>query len=292
MTKAILSSFFYKLSRLKYKSKRLTVYEICLFGILLAIYMIARLVERFVFRGPYNISITYAIFIIFGIILGPWKGAFLGILSDTLDQIIFGVSTWMIEYAIIPAIIAFLSGIFRYLIYKDSKTTFVIGLSFLSFLTCFMIAFLLFNSGKIPSVENKLKSDKVSPLIVAIISSISLTLIWTASLSLLITSAKTRNVETKFKCHLFFAILITIFIILILTRWLWGPFAFINYFNRFLAKKSAWTYETKYFPIMIPIIFKSFIEIPVYALIIFAIFPIVRKLRESILFHTSKRSTY
>ena len=76
--------------------------------------MISSIVERYLMPRTFRISLTYAIFIIFGLALGPWRGAFLGLLSDTLNQVIFGISTWMIEYAIIPVIISFLSGLFSH----------------------------------------------------------------------------------------------------------------------------------------------------------------------------------
>ena len=123
---------------IKTKSYKLTIFEIVIFGALLAIYILTAYIENFLFPRGFRLSITYAIFIIFGLALGPWKGAFLGLLSDTLNQVIYGVSTWMIEYAIIPPIIAFVSGMCWQLAYLNPHKvwtyTFLI-LTFVTFLT-------------------------------------------------------------------------------------------------------------------------------------------------------------
>jgi|GEM_PF-2859986 len=64
--------FIQKIRRIKKtKQHKLTVFEISLFALLLAIYIIAAILERFVFKGIMNINITYAVFIIFGLALGP-----------------------------------------------------------------------------------------------------------------------------------------------------------------------------------------------------------------------------
>lgn len=151
--------------------------------------MISSLVERYLMPRTFRISLTYAIFIIFGLALGPWRGAFLGLLSDTLNQVIFGISTWMIEYAIIPVIISFLSG-------------------------------LLIN---------------------------------------------------------------------IICRWLWGPFAYINYHNRF--RNGTWKYKDYYLIFMIPIIFKSLIEVPIYTIIIYSFFPVINILRRKIYFYRTQTNS-
>ncbi|SYV90461.1 Uncharacterised protein [Metamycoplasma alkalescens] len=43
---------------------------------------------------------------------------------------------------------------------------------------------------------------------------------------------------------------------------------------------------------MIPIVFKGLIEIPFYTLVIFHIYPVLRLIREKIIYSTKKISTY
>jgi hypothetical membrane protein len=56
---------------IKTKSYKLTIFEIVIFGALLAIYILTAYIENFLFPRGFRLSITYAIFIIFGLALGP-----------------------------------------------------------------------------------------------------------------------------------------------------------------------------------------------------------------------------
>ncbi|MCV3753597.1 ECF transporter S component [Mycoplasma enhydrae] len=285
-------NFFQKINRdIKMKSYRFSIFEISLFGLLLALYMIAAVAEKYIFVGAFRISITYALFVIFGLALGPWRGAFLGILSDTLNQVIFGVSTWMIEYAIIPVAIAFLSGFIFVILTKKDKFTWIFGLLFLSILTVIFVSVMATQYDSLPIGETSIKrSKKFTTAAILAIGSIGILLMWISSVTFLCLYLKTRNVKTKFSTQLLFSILLTVFVILILTRWLWGPFAYINYYNRF--RGGNWTYSQYYFFFMIPIIFKSLIEIPIYTLIIFAIYPVIVLIRQKVAFASKKESAY
>ncbi|WP_374846917.1 ECF transporter S component [Metamycoplasma salivarium] len=278
---------------IKTKSYKLTIFEIVIFGALLAIYILTAYIENFLFPRGFRLSITYAIFIIFGLALGPWKGAFLGLLSDTLNQVIYGVSTWMIEYAIIPPIIAFLSGMCLQLAYLNPHKFWTYTFLILTFVTFLIIFFVVKNINHISWKEfsRKLKKTQILPIrIVATIISVGLGSIWLFSLILLVTHLKTKSFKTKWKTQLMFSILITTFIILIITRWLWGPFAYISYMNRF--RNMNWKYADYFTIFMIPIVFKSLIEIPVYTVIIYAVMPIINIAKQKISFYKNKIFTY
>ncbi|WP_232032088.1 ECF transporter S component [Metamycoplasma arthritidis] len=275
---------------LKHKKYRLTVFEIAIYGILLAIYLVASMFEKYVFTGPLNVNITYAVFIIFGLILGPWRGAFLCILCDTLNQVIFGISTWMLEYAIVPVLIAFLSGALMNLMTSGKNKTWIVGFIFLAVLTIFLFAFFFNYHDKIVWKRVKKQEQYVSSMIIWVVSSICLGIFWIAGFISLVIFLKTKNFAKKYRAQTFFAVLITILIIVILMRWLWGPFAYITYFNRF--RNGSWKYSERYFTIMVPIIFKSLIAMPIYSFAVFAIMPIISKLKAQILFHTKKIATY
>ncbi|TPR53872.1 ECF transporter S component [Metamycoplasma neophronis] len=285
-------AFFQNVRRkIKVKAHRLTVFEIAMFGILLALYFIAATLEKFVFVGAFNIGITYAIFIVFGLAIGPWKGAILGILCDTLNQVIYGISTWMIEYAIIPAIIAFMSGWFVRFMFLKQKTTWIFGYILLSLLTITFVLILVFNAHQLPVNEVSVKRTKLLTLnFVLGVGITGITFIWITTLVLTIINISTRDFKKKMNATLLFSILLTVFVILILSRWLWGPFAYINYHNRF--RSGHWEYK-KYYPIfMIPIMFKSLLEIPIYTALIFAVFPLLAIIRRKINFYSNKIHTY
>ncbi|AZZ65805.1 ECF transporter S component [Metamycoplasma phocicerebrale] len=285
-------TFFQRMKRnIKTKSYRFSIFEISLFGLLLALYIIASVIERYVFVGAFNISITYALFIIFGLALGPWKGAFLGILCDTINQVIFGISTWMPEYAIIPVLIAFLSGFLFLGLTKNEKNTWIFGFIFLSLLTIIFIVILATKYDSIPIRETSIKRNKNFSLQAIIaIGSLGIGSIWLSALVFVIIYKKTRSLKSKFSAQILFSILLTVFGILIITRWFWGPFAYINYHNRF--RSGTWTYQKYYFFFMIPIVFKSLIEIPIYTVVIFAIYPAIVMLRQKIAFSSKRTHTY
>ncbi|AZG68495.1 ECF transporter S component [Mycoplasma struthionis] len=277
--------------KIKLKQHRITVFEVALAGILLAIYSIASLLEKYVFVGAFNIGIVYAIFIIFGLALGPFKGALLGILCDTISQIIYGISTWMIEYAIVPVVIAFISGFLCRLFLLKEKRSWLFGFIFLAFISAIFITILSIYYNQIPINELAIKRKRVLSVdFVLSIGTIGLLLIWIASITMFSLYLKTKKFHTKANMALLFSILLTVFFTLIITRWLWGPFAYINYHNRF--RSGTWDYKTYYPIFMIPIIFKSLLEIPFYTMIIFAIYPVILMIRNKINFYTNKIQTY
>ncbi|BAP39451.1 ECF transporter S component [Metamycoplasma canadense] len=276
---------------IKTKSHLLSVFEIAQIGLLLAIYMIMSMIEKYVFTGAFNISLTYAIYIIFGLALGPWKGAIAGLLCDTLNQVIFGISTWMPEYAIIPIVIAFLAGFFINWLNRKHSLSWTTGFIFLFIVTAIFIYILVKNVDSFPIRETALKRKKVFSLNAVIgISTFGIGTVWLISLTLFIFYKITRNISKKYSSYLFFIIMLTVFAIIIITRWLWGPFAYINYHNRFRSGK--WEYSDYYFFFMIPIIFKSLIEIPIYSVIIFAIYPVIKLIRKKIKNITRKINAY
>ncbi|AXE60990.1 ECF transporter S component [[Mycoplasma] phocae] len=269
--------------KFKTKSYRFSIYEVALFGLMLALFIMGTLLEQYVFIGKFRISVTYPIFIVFGLSLGPWRGAFLGILCNTITASINGIGTWMIEYAIIPPLIAFISGWFTRMFFLNNKYTWWSGFIFISLAIILFITIFSFYQNIIIDESDK-RITRLWPIKTVLgIGSGGLLFILIGSILLGVKNARTRNFKTKLNTTLLFAILLIVTFVLIMSRWLWGPFAFINYYNRF--RNGNWKYEDYYLLIMIPIIIKSFIEIPIYALIIFAIYPIIVMIRQKIHFH-------
>ncbi|AWX69326.1 hypothetical protein [[Mycoplasma] anseris] len=285
-------SFFHSLRRkFQLKSFKLTVFEIALYGLLLGIYFGCSLLERYVFKGPFKITLTYVVFIIFGLALGPLKGAFLGILCDTLDQVIYGISTWMVEYAIVPAVIAILSGLMMMFIFSTKKRTWPIGFIILSIITTIMVVFLLKYNQPFDWSEYRFKSkEPISKLVVGLVSGFGLGIVWIMSFCFFLVNKFNKNFEIRFKMQNLFGILIGTFLIIVIVRWFWGPFAYINYHNRF--RNGTWSYQTYFLPFMIPIMFKSFLEVPVYATVIFAFKPVISLIVDKINFYTQKIFVY
>ncbi|WP_277872282.1 ECF transporter S component [[Mycoplasma] falconis] len=230
-------------------------------------------------------------FIIFGLALGPWRAAFLGILCDTINQLIHGIGQWMIEYAIIPMVIGFISGWFIRLLNKKQKDIWISGFVLLMIVFAVFIFILVKYKNEIPMNEFSKSRKKKWPVDLALgIGITGLLMVFITSSILFIINIKTRNFKRRWSVTLLFGIIITVLTILIITRWFWGPFAFINYYNRF--RNGNWPYHPNFFYIMVPIIFKSLIEIPAYSIFIFAIYPVIILIRKKINFYTNKLHTY
>ena len=248
--------------------------------------MITAALEKYLFPKQFRISLTYAAFILFGIMLGAIKGAFLGMLCDTLKMTIFGIGNWMIEYAIIPPMIAILSALLMRLINLKGKNIWTSGFIFLVIATIFLVVFLLKKYNVISWNENKAKlkkTDLVPVYIVSIISGIGISGIWIFALSLFIIYAKNMSFKSKWRAQLLFVILVSIFIILVICRWFWGPFAYITYHNRFHIKGGTkWKYGGYFAIFMTPIIFKTLIEIPIYTTIIYFLYPLTMSIKRKI----------
>ncbi|QJG66749.1 ECF transporter S component [Mycoplasma phocoenae] len=254
----------------------LSVFDIALFALFIALYFIADSVQRFALTGPRKIAITYTLFIIFGIVLGPIKGGILALLCDTVTQLIYGIQFWMIEYAIVPVLIAVLSSLIFKLRKFDSHWLWLIGFFIITFTTAIFVTIILLESDLIKWKETSRKAKPIASNVVTIVSSISIGCIWIFSISLALIHRFTKNENWKNNTTTIFIIFINTTVSMILFRWIWGPFSYINFHNRFFNKRGTWTYSDYYLIWMIPIIFKSLIEIPVYTFLTYSLYPVIR----------------
>ncbi|MBN0919341.1 ECF transporter S component [[Mycoplasma] gypis] len=254
------------------KEFKLSIYDIAVFGLLLALYFIIETFERYVFPHALKISITYAVFVVFGIILGPIKGSILAFLCDLFTQLIYGIQFYMFAYAIVPVLIAITSwAIFKLKDLKNEKLLWIIGFAIIFVLTIVFIAFLATQQNNIQSGMKRKNPKLISINIVMIVSIISILFIWTIATGSFFVGFFNKNVNKKSSAKTLFVILITVFLIIVLYRWLWGPFAYITFMNRYFVKSNPWSYDEYYFYFMIPIMFKTLIEIPIYTIILFTL---------------------
>ncbi|QJR44462.1 ECF transporter S component [Mycoplasma miroungirhinis] len=264
----------------------MTVYDIAIFGLLIALYMIFHSIQKFVLTGPKHISLTYALFVIYGMILGPIKSMILGILCDTTSQLIYGIQFWMPEYAIIPALISLTSALIFKLKKLESKWQWITGVFILLFITTIFILVISLYGHSIAQSETS-KKKKIPFNIVLAISITSLSLIWIGVITSCLLHFLSKSIKIKTLTQKLFIILLNVIIIMVLYRWLWGPFAYINYHNRF--RSGTWQYQEYYLVWMIPIVFKSLIEIPVYVFIIFNLQPVIKFLGNKYKYENLKR---
>ncbi len=208
---------------------KFSAFDIALMGMMLSLYFIVVFILKQLLPGKLNINIEILFYIIFGIVFGPIKGPIFSFLSDTTYQIFLGgIVFWMYEYAIIPPLVSLFSWTLMFFYGKQNKFRFVFPIVTLSLtiigIICFFIYELLNNSFKFEHsiVNSNLVFGLMITLCVMLITSIITTLIL----------YKIKNKEIYIKTLYLIA---TVSIILIVFRWLWGPFAYIMFFIRFLS---------------------------------------------------------
>ncbi|MGL5732677.1 MAG: hypothetical protein ACRCXE_01230, partial [Metamycoplasmataceae bacterium] len=105
---------------------RFTVMDIALMGMFMAMYFVVVFLLKMFLPGVFNISIETLFFILFGIIFGPIKGAIFAIMCDTAYQLFLGgIAFWMIEYAIVPPLIAIFSWGLMFFYEKNHRFRFI-----------------------------------------------------------------------------------------------------------------------------------------------------------------------
>ncbi|WGI36884.1 ECF transporter S component [Mesomycoplasma lagogenitalium] len=251
----------------------------------MAIYLgLSFLLRLTILTKKLNVSFEIPFNIILGLILGPFKGAFLAILADTLNLLITSsIATWMIEYAIIPPFTAILSWLLFYIYQLKNK------LSFITIFSIFIITIstlIIIYFSEVINGANQVKIENLSKdirqiftkelVLILIISFSSISLIILISFSILY--FKTKK-EIYYLIIFIFSVVLTIVILL---RWLWGPYAFIKYYNRFIGIKNNKLREiNQYFYFYLtPIILKGLITIPIYCVFLISLTPILIKLKK------------
>lgn len=255
---------------------KITIKDLALMGILMGLYLIVASIVNFTLLGATRISFEYIFYILFGIIFGPVKGIFFAILSDTFSLLLTGrIATWMIHYAMIPPLIALFSYLF-FLLYRlksDKILAIPVTLSFVSLIS--VIAFF-----SIGWIQDSLKIEGINgqtSLFSIIAVTVMTIFIIGTNIFCFIKYFKTKKEIYK---RTIFMLALVIFII-IFARWLWGPIAFIAYYNQFIANgRTIYTIENNFALISFPIILKSAFVIPLFTLIIVPLTDVTKMLQK------------
>lgn len=262
-----------------WKMLRFSIYDITIAGIFLALFLIVDYISKITLTGRWAFSFEIGFYILFGIILGPIKGPILAILADSFSLLIFGrIGFWMWEYGVVPPIIAFVSWLFFFFYLSKSKwkiyvphiSLFLTAIIFFSFYISFI------KNDKL--VDQFSKREEISALAILVIASIFFCFSF-IFISFMIYFYQKTNKEI-FKTIIFVFAITTL--ILVLARWLWNPFAFISYYNRFIAptrkSKTLRGVEQYYIFYLIPGILKSLVAIPIYSALLAIFLPVIFKL--------------
>ncbi|WP_156953941.1 hypothetical protein [Mycoplasmopsis opalescens] len=253
------------------KNIAISLYQITLMGILLGIYLVVRVVAKFTILRIVPLEIPFIFYIMYGVILGGFRGLFLAIISDTFGLLVTGsIGTWYYLYAMVPPAIAIVSWLYYLAINKNK--IFGTILTYVFFILCVLIIYYVFTSHNDPnSKQIQLNASKKNPVYVAnglfigILSSYSL-----VSLSILITFTILYFKHQSKRWYNYILMFGLVSLIMMIFRWSLDPLLYIRYYNyinsaaildKSIALKSV---GTDYAVVAIPIIIKSLFTIPIY----------------------------
>ncbi|ADN69188.1 ECF transporter S component [Mycoplasmopsis fermentans] len=275
------------------KSFRLSVLDIALAGILLAIHFVVAIISKFTILKIIPLETDAIFFILYGIFFGPLKGSLISFLADTFMMLLTGtIGTWYYLYALIPIGICILSS-FYYFFYRASFLFRIIFPIIVISVGFALLLYVVINSGNDKGYHikgiKKLKYLPKNAVLWMLLIYFNFSVIAFIFIIFQLLFAKNKKVKKRWFDYLFvFSIIIFIMIIF---RWLIGPYVYINYYNYLYAGRKSLNYTGEhYYLITIPILLKSLITIPIYSIIMNPIFSVVILLKEKFVEKNSKIS--
>ncbi|WP_318024051.1 hypothetical protein [Mesomycoplasma dispar] len=225
----------------------------------------------------FNLAFELPFYVLIGIILNWFKGIIVAFSFDfgkllLTSRIVF----WTPEYGIVPILVVIISSISFHLATK--KDIFLVFLLVLTFVIAIFVFFYYFftKENEIEKVPKDWKSIFSKKLILILIALFGIVLTSFATI-LLILYWKNRIQKIKIA-------LISLFVLsfcFLIFRWIWHPYAFIQYYNRFLNRSgNDRLIQNYFFYYLTPIILKSAFSFPVYALTLIHLVPLVQFLNE------------
>lgn len=240
-------------------------------AVLLALFTVIKYVCSLIFKGPLNFNVELLFWIFNGILFGPFKGSLFSILCDTIFTLINGIAYWMIEYAIVAPLSTILAW-FIWKMYKEKqKQTIYFALTMIFIM---VVATLIIFIIQLLNNEFQYENEKqINEIFIYCV--ISLLLVSTTAFVLFcLISFHHKNDWKYIKLLYIFALIITI---IILFRWLWGPFAFYMYKKRFSS--ASIDFNKSYVLSLFGIVMKSCLTIPLATIVAEPLLPLFNKLR-------------
>ncbi|MBN4084382.1 MULTISPECIES: ECF transporter S component [unclassified Mycoplasma] len=285
----------YKLAK-KRRNGSFTVKEISLAGVFLGLFIILTTITHYTIARTISFSFEYVFYIIFAFFFGKYKGSLLSFIADFFGLLISGkIGFYHWVYAIVPIISTFTISIFIEMFKNNKKLSYIFMDIFLMLVFTALIIIFIYKTGD-PRVSKK--GYKISEFLGLSYLSFG-TMIGLSILSGILLIAfnimifwafftKNKKVKTKLNYMILFYFLIVSLIVI--SRWIWGPFAFIIFANTFLGK--AYTLSNRYLILMYPIVLRSVIIIPIYTFVLYTIFVPLSFLKENKLLDIKKISYF
>ena len=246
---------------------RINIKEMALIAILFAVFTIIKYLTYVFFKGPLNFSVEILFWIIIGLIFGPFKGSVFAFFCDFVFTFFTtGIAYWMIEYAIMPPLIACLSWSF-YHFYRENKKSVLwiaLGINIILIAASIMVfSFQLVSEFKYEDVK------VVFPWIAWTLIIFLNTTIFGFNLFCIISF----YIKKEWKFIKWLYVFSLIILVVVIFRWLWGPYAFIAYLQRFTSKDII--FSKQYWLTLSGIATKSFLTIPIATLILVPLIHII-----------------
>ncbi|WAM09571.1 ECF transporter S component [Mycoplasmopsis cynos] len=262
---------------------RFSIYDISLAGVLMCIFLIIAAVKNFTPLKIVGLDPEFIFYIIFAFFFGKFKGAFLSFVW--LFQFIIRWKDWILPwkfYAIVPIVMTILIGAFIDMFRKYKRIWVVLMELFLVLVFCALIyVFILnMNDPKGIKISKTFGFSRVSlgVFIALLVITLSIFAIFNVFVIKYLT-AKNKASKQRYS-YLLLSIFLVVFVI-VLARWIWDPFAFIQYANRYLGR--GYDLSNRYLIVMVPIILRSVIALPIYIIVVNALIPILAFLKKTIL---------
>ncbi len=240
----------------------------------MSLYTVIKYICSIIFQGPLNFNIEIIFWIFNGILFGPIIGPLYSILCDTVFTLFTtGIGYWMIEYAIIPPLISLISWLFWKSYKENNKWTIAISLLFVFLLIISSLTVFFFQLFKTDFKYEGISSSKIIPLTVyLLIGFLSITI--TGFTIFCYVKYKIKK-DWKYIKWLYWLTLIII--VVVLFRWIWGPFAYLQYSKRFFSQNINFS---KQYPLsLFGIVTKSCLTIPIASMVVIPIINIFSKLK-------------
>ncbi|AJR12216.1 hypothetical protein MDIS_02125 [Mesomycoplasma dispar] len=269
-----------KIKKFIWKNRKIfffSSFELVISGFFMAMFLIIAFFLKTTVPKRFNLAFELPFYVLIGIILNWFKGIIVAFSFDfgkllLTSRIVF----WTPEYGIVPILVVIISSISFHLATK--KDIFLVFLLVLTFVIAIFVFFYYFftKENEIEKVPKDWKSIFSKKLILILIALFGIVLTSFATI-LLILYWKNRIQKIKIA-------LISLFVLsfcFLIFRWIWHPYAFIQYYNRFLNRSgNDRLIQNYFFYYLTPIILKSAFSFPVYALTLIHLVPLVQFLNE------------
>lgn len=256
------TTFSWKVLNFFQRYIKISLKEIALMGLLLAVFTILKYLTFIFFKGPLNFGIELLFWIVIGLIFGPFKGSLFAFFCDFVFTLFTsGIVFWMIEYAAVAPVVALLSWAF-YQFYQVNKQE-VIWIA-LSLNVMLVIASITLFSLQLQTQFRYEDVKQVFPWVAwTLIIFLNTAIVGFSSFCLI-----NFYLKQNWKFIKWLYIFSLVILVVVLFRWLWGPYAFIAFFSQKLAPGVAFDFWTKYWLTLTGIATKSFLTIPLATFIL------------------------